>query len=115
MPVVVVSAFSPAHGAHAVDALAEGAFDLVAKPTVGEPMDAFAAELGRKVGDAATVRPHAPHPGPGRGSRSARRARRRAASDRQRPRRRDRLLDRRPPRARPSSSPPCPPRSAPAC
>ena len=32
LPVVVVSAFSPAHGARAVDALAEGAFDLVAKP-----------------------------------------------------------------------------------
>ena len=36
VPVVVVSAFSPAHGAYAVDALAEGAFDLVAKPAVGE-------------------------------------------------------------------------------
>jgi two-component system chemotaxis response regulator CheB len=53
VPVVVVSAFSPARGAHAVDALAEGAFDLVAKPTVGQPMDAFASELGRKVADAA--------------------------------------------------------------
>src|ERR687897_2645442 len=53
VPVVVVSAFSPARGAHAVDALAEGAFDLVAKPTVGMPMDAFASELGRKVADAA--------------------------------------------------------------
>jgi len=31
--VVVVSAFSPAHGAHAVDALAEGAVELVPKPT----------------------------------------------------------------------------------
>ena len=36
VPVVVVSAFSPAHGARAVDALAEGAFDLVAKPAIGE-------------------------------------------------------------------------------
>jgi two-component system chemotaxis response regulator CheB len=53
VPVVVVSAFSPARGAHAVDALAEGAFDLVAKPTVGQPMDAFASELGRKVAGAA--------------------------------------------------------------
>src|ERR1051325_10867539 len=35
VPVVVVSAFSPAHGARAVDALAEGAFDLVAKPAFG--------------------------------------------------------------------------------
>src|SRR4030081_3906203 len=32
IPVVVVSAFSPAAGARAVDALAEGAFDLVPKP-----------------------------------------------------------------------------------
>jgi two-component system chemotaxis response regulator CheB len=31
--VVVVSAFSPAHGARAVDALAEGAVELVAKPS----------------------------------------------------------------------------------
>jgi two-component system chemotaxis response regulator CheB len=53
IPVVVVSAFSPSRGAHAVDALAEGAFDLVAKPTVGQPMDAFASELGRKVAGAA--------------------------------------------------------------
>jgi two-component system, chemotaxis family, protein-glutamate methylesterase/glutaminase len=53
VPVVVVSAFSPAHGARAVDALAEGAFDLVAKPAVGESLEAFASELGRKVGDAA--------------------------------------------------------------
>jgi len=55
VPVVVVSAFSPAHGAYAVDALAEGAFDLVAKPAVGESMDSFASELGRKVGEAAHV------------------------------------------------------------
>ncbi len=33
IPVVVVSAFSPAHGAYAVDALAEGAFELVPKPS----------------------------------------------------------------------------------
>jgi two-component system, chemotaxis family, protein-glutamate methylesterase/glutaminase len=56
VPVVVVSAFSPAHGAYAVDALAEGAFELVAKPALGEPLDTFTAELGRKVGEAA----HAP-------------------------------------------------------
>jgi two-component system, chemotaxis family, protein-glutamate methylesterase/glutaminase len=53
VPVVVVSAFSPAHGARAVDALAEGAFELVAKPAFGEPLDDFASELGRKVGEAA--------------------------------------------------------------
>jgi two-component system chemotaxis response regulator CheB len=52
VPVIVVSAFSPAHGARAVDALAEGAFDLVAKPAVGESLSAFSAELGRKVTEA---------------------------------------------------------------
>jgi two-component system chemotaxis response regulator CheB len=50
VPVVVVSAFSPAHGARAVDALAEGAFDLVAKPAIGESMEAFSAALREKVG-----------------------------------------------------------------
>jgi two-component system, chemotaxis family, protein-glutamate methylesterase/glutaminase len=53
VPVVVVSAFSPAHGARAVDALAEGALDLVAKPALGEALGGFASELGRKVGQAA--------------------------------------------------------------
>ena len=53
VPVVVVSAFSPAHGARAVDALAEGAIDLVAKPAMGESLTDFTAELARKVGDAA--------------------------------------------------------------
>jgi two-component system chemotaxis response regulator CheB len=53
VPVVVVSAFSPAHGARAVDALAEGAFDLVAKPAFGESLSEFGDELGRKVGEAA--------------------------------------------------------------
>ncbi len=53
VPVVVVSAFSPAHGARAVDALAEGAFDLVAKPAMGESMADFTVELAKKVSDAA--------------------------------------------------------------
>ena len=53
VPVVVVSAFSPAHGARAVDALAEGAFDLVPKPAFGESLTVFTAELGRKVDAAA--------------------------------------------------------------
>ena len=53
VPVVVVSAFSPAQGAHAVDALAEGAFELVAKPALGDSLDLFTTELGRKVGEAA--------------------------------------------------------------
>jgi len=56
IPVVVVSAFSPAHGARAVDALAEGAVDLVAKPQAGAPLQAFLTELGDKVRLAATSR-----------------------------------------------------------
>ena len=47
--VVVVSAFSPAHGARAVDALAEGAFELVSKPAIGQPLAAFTTELADKV------------------------------------------------------------------
>src|SRR4051794_29866600 len=53
VPTVVVSAFSPAHGSRAVDALAEGAFDLVAKPSTGHSMEGFTAELAKKVRDAA--------------------------------------------------------------
>jgi two-component system, chemotaxis family, protein-glutamate methylesterase/glutaminase len=53
IPVVVVSAFSPAFGARAIDALAEGAFELVAKPAAGEPIDGFLADLREKVGAAA--------------------------------------------------------------
>jgi two-component system chemotaxis response regulator CheB len=56
IPVVVVSAFSAAHGARAVDALAEGAFDLVSKPTANESLDAFVDALGAKVKLAAASR-----------------------------------------------------------
>jgi two-component system chemotaxis response regulator CheB len=69
LPVVVVSAFSPAHGARAVDALAEGAFDLVAKPAFGEPLEQFVATLREKVTAAATsassgtITPDAPRTG----------------------------------------------------
>lgn len=49
IPVVVVSAFSPAHGARAVDALAEGAFDLIEKPKVGETLSDFGRQLDEKV------------------------------------------------------------------
>ncbi|HTU84982.1 MAG TPA: chemotaxis-specific protein-glutamate methyltransferase CheB [Solirubrobacteraceae bacterium] len=56
VPVVVVSAFSAAHGARAVDALAEGAFDLVSKPTANEGLDAFIENLGAKVKAAAASR-----------------------------------------------------------
>jgi two-component system chemotaxis response regulator CheB len=47
--VVVVSAFSPAYGARAVDALAQGAFELVAKPAAGEPLTTFLTELADKM------------------------------------------------------------------
>ncbi|HEY6759719.1 MAG TPA: chemotaxis-specific protein-glutamate methyltransferase CheB [Baekduia sp.] len=57
LPVVVVSAFSPAHGARAVDALAEGAFDLVAKPAFGEPLESFVSALREKVTAAASAAP----------------------------------------------------------
>jgi two-component system chemotaxis response regulator CheB len=54
--VVVVSAFSPARGARAVDALAEGAVELVAKPS-GSPLAAeFFRELYDKMCLAATSR-----------------------------------------------------------
>jgi two-component system chemotaxis response regulator CheB len=62
LPVVVVSAFSPAHGARAVDALAEGAFDLVAKPAMGEPLEQFVSALREKVTAAATSAAPAPLP-----------------------------------------------------
>src|SRR3954463_9698095 len=70
IPVIVVSAFSPAHGARAVDALSEGAFDLVAKPGAGDALSAFVAELSDKVRAAAgslrrrIARPVAPAPAP---------------------------------------------------
>lgn len=56
LPVVVVSAFSPSQGARAVDALAEGAFDLVCKPAVGEGLDDFAKTLVSKIRLAADSR-----------------------------------------------------------
>ena len=78
IPVVVVSAFSPAHGARAVDALAEGAFDLVAKPGRGRGARAtFVAELADKVRAAARhgprrrVRPAARAAAPRRAGRAA--------------------------------------------
>jgi two-component system, chemotaxis family, protein-glutamate methylesterase/glutaminase len=77
--VVVVSAFSPAHGARAVDALAEGAVELVAKPAAGVLPEAFLAELYAKTHLAAASRrgaaapprqpkapPAAPHRAPAR-------------------------------------------------
>src|SRR5437763_11047722 len=56
LPVVVVSAFSAEHGARAVDALAEGAFDLVAKPANGVTLTDFGAALATVVNTAAESR-----------------------------------------------------------
>jgi two-component system chemotaxis response regulator CheB len=55
LPVVVVSTFSPTHGARAVDALAEGAFDLVPKPEIGDSFHIFADTLAERL-RAAVVR-----------------------------------------------------------
>ena len=49
LPVVVVSAFSPAQGAYAVDALAEGAFELVPKPAGSAEVEAFEQSLLSKI------------------------------------------------------------------
>src|SRR5215470_7802732 len=49
IPVVVVSAFSPAFDVRGIDELAEGAFELVAKPAAGEPIEEFIGELRDKV------------------------------------------------------------------
>ncbi len=65
LPVVVVSAFSPRAGARAVDALAEGAFDLVPKPAAGEGLAGFAEHLIATVRVAADS---ARHPRNGNGS-----------------------------------------------
>jgi len=63
-PVVVVSAFSPSHGARAVDALAEGALELVSKPSGGVRIGTFIDELVEKLHLAAVTRRNgvAPHP-----------------------------------------------------
>jgi two-component system, chemotaxis family, protein-glutamate methylesterase/glutaminase len=82
LPVVVVSAFSPAHGARAVDALAEGAFDLVAKPAMGEPLEHFVSALREKVTAAAmsaAPAPAAPRIGAAGSAVARMRARREAA------------------------------------
>jgi two-component system, chemotaxis family, protein-glutamate methylesterase/glutaminase len=49
IPVVVVSAFSPAHGAYAVDALSEGAFELVPKPSAQADVGGFEQNLLTKI------------------------------------------------------------------
>ena len=80
--VVVVSAFSPAHGARAVDALAEGAVELVAKPSGSALATGFFAELYDKMclaamsrrprAAAATARPTAARADPAAARRAGR-------------------------------------------
>jgi two-component system chemotaxis response regulator CheB len=76
LPVVVVSAFSPSQGARAVDALAEGAFDLVPKPAAGVGLDEFAESLVTKIRLAVSSREagSVARPGGGRRARWAPRA-----------------------------------------
>ena len=123
MPVVVVSAFSPAHGARAVDALAEGAFELVSKPAAGEPFETFVKELDEKVRPPPQPRPGMP-PSGAAAPRRSRPPRARAAPPappwKRQPRRRTAKARsssspaRPAARARwPTSCPSCPPRSAP--
>jgi two-component system chemotaxis response regulator CheB len=70
LPVVVVSAFSPAQGAYAVDALSEGAFELVTKPNGPADADVFKASLLTRLKAAVASRrrhpsaPVAAAPGP---------------------------------------------------
>jgi two-component system chemotaxis response regulator CheB len=68
IPVVVVSAFSPAHGAYAVDALAEGAFELVPKPANQAEVGAFEQNLLTKILVATKTRRLGGHLRPARGS-----------------------------------------------
>jgi two-component system chemotaxis response regulator CheB len=68
VPVIVVSAFSPAHGARAVDALAEGAFDLVPKPAVGEPFHTFTENLAERLRQAVAQASTTPLVGSGHGN-----------------------------------------------
>lgn len=49
LPIVVVSAFSPTHSAKAMEALSEGAFDFVVKPTSPETRTPFFGELAIKL------------------------------------------------------------------
>jgi two-component system chemotaxis response regulator CheB len=60
LPVVVVSAFSPAQGAYAVDALSEGAFELVTKPTGLADAPVFEQTLLGRVSLAVSSRRRAP-------------------------------------------------------
>ena len=56
LPIVVVSALSPTQSARAMDALAEGAFDFLVKPSGAAGMTPFVTELAAKVQLAADSR-----------------------------------------------------------
>ena len=56
LPIVVVSALSPTQSARAMDALAEGAFDFLVKPSGAAGMAPFVTELAAKVQMAADSR-----------------------------------------------------------
>ena len=106
VPVIVVSAFSPAHGARAVDALAEGAFDLVPKPAVGEPFHTFTENLAERLRQAVAQASAAPlrrqrHAGNGHAVAAPRAA---APARRRPPRGRHRRLHRRAARAGPAAA-----------
>lgn len=75
VPTVVVSAFNPRAGARAVDALAEGAFELVAKPAGGNGLAEFGEELAGKLRAAAATAPPAARKGAARNGASSARAR----------------------------------------
>jgi two-component system chemotaxis response regulator CheB len=49
LPIVVVSALSPAHSMKAMEALSEGAFDFVVKPASPAAREPFVTELAEKV------------------------------------------------------------------
>ncbi len=49
LPIVIVSAFSPAHSMKAMEALSEGAFDFVVKPSSPASRACFVKELAEKV------------------------------------------------------------------
>jgi two-component system chemotaxis response regulator CheB len=68
IPVVVVSAFSPSQGARAVDALAEGAFELVPKPAGSADVGAFETNLLTKIKLATRTRRSPPSTGAGNGN-----------------------------------------------
>src|SRR4051794_33101314 len=60
IPVIVVSAFSPAHGARAAAAWPGGGSALAPRPGAGDPLSTFAAALPDRVGPGAGRRRRRP-------------------------------------------------------